>query len=109
MCTSSRQNDPTPMRMRWHVLPIICLLRGYQVLISPLLHTLTGGQGGCRFFPSCSQYAIEAFSVYGWLRGTGLTLRRLMRCGPWSEGGYDPVPPKAECEPGPERATQIHG
>ena len=62
------------------------LLRGYQLLISPLL-----GQR-CRFYPSCSQYALEAVTRYGSLRGGGLALRRLARCHPFSAGGYDPVP-----------------
>ncbi|MFZ0119592.1 MAG: membrane protein insertion efficiency factor YidD [Pseudonocardiaceae bacterium] len=47
----------------------------------------------CRFFPSCSAYAIEALTVHGVLRGSWLTVRRLLRCGPWHPGGMDPVPP----------------
>jgi uncharacterized protein len=47
----------------------------------------------CRFFPSCSQYALEALAVHGAGRGTWLSLRRLGRCHPWHEGGLDPVPP----------------
>ena len=71
---------------------MIWFLRGYQFFISPLLHTLAGGQGGCRFQPSCSQYAIEAFTYHGLFRGANLAFRRVIRCGPWSRGGYDPVP-----------------
>ena len=62
------------------------LLRAYQLLISPLL-----GQR-CRFYPSCSQYALEAVTRYGSLRGSALALKRLARCHPFNAGGYDPVP-----------------
>jgi len=62
------------------------LIRGYQLLVSPLLGPR------CRFHPSCSQYAIEALGQHGSLRGGWLALRRLSRCHPWHAGGYDPVP-----------------
>lgn len=62
-------------------------VRGYQWLISPMLPQ------SCRFFPSCSSYAIEALDRHGVLRGCWLTLRRLLRCHPWHPGGHDPVPP----------------
>ncbi len=64
---------------------ILLLLRAYQLLVSPLL-----GQR-CRFYPSCSQYALEAVTRYGSLRGSVLALRRLARCHPFNAGGYDPV------------------
>ncbi len=66
---------------------IVWLIRAYQLLISPLL----GAR--CRFHPSCSQYALEAVSEHGSLRGGALALRRLARCHPFHPGGYDPVPP----------------
>jgi putative membrane protein insertion efficiency factor len=47
----------------------------------------------CRFYPSCSQYAVEAITTHGAVRGSGLALRRLGRCHPWHDGGLDPVPP----------------
>ena len=62
------------------------LIRGYQLAISPLLGPR------CRFYPSCSHYAIEALESHGALRGTWLTIKRISRCHPWHEGGFDPVP-----------------
>lgn len=64
------------------VLPI----RLYQRLISPVL------PHRCRFYPSCSEYTREAILRYGPFKGGWLALRRLLRCGPWHPGGYDPVP-----------------
>lgn len=68
---------------------LVVLLRGYQLLLSPML-----GQR-CRFYPSCSHYAIEAIQTHGAAKGSWLTVRRLGKCHPWHEGGLDPVPPKA--------------
>lgn len=65
---------------------IILLVRLYQATLSPIL----GGQ--CRFQPTCSRYAIEALGKYGALKGGWLAVRRLLRCHPFSRGGYDPVP-----------------
>ncbi len=64
------------------------LIQAYRLLISPLL-----GQR-CRFEPSCSRYAEEAIMTHGVFKGSGLALRRIARCHPWNEGGYDPVPGK---------------
>ena len=64
---------------------LIYLLRGYQVLVSPLLPP------ACRFTPTCSQYAIEAVRQHGALRGIYLAARRLLKCHPFHPGGYDPV------------------
>ena len=65
---------------------LILLVRVYQNILSPLL------PASCRYYPSCSTYAIEALERYGALRGGWLTLRRLGRCNPFRPGGYDPVP-----------------
>lgn len=62
------------------------LLRGYQYAVSPWL-----GQR-CRFFPSCSAYALEAVERHGAAKGSWLAVRRLLRCHPGHPGGYDPVP-----------------
>jgi putative membrane protein insertion efficiency factor len=62
------------------------LIRGYQLLISPLLGP------NCRYYPTCSAYAMQAVEIHGALRGGWLALRRIARCHPWHEGGYDPVP-----------------
>jgi len=63
----------------------------YRKLLSPLL-----GGGKCRFWPTCSEYAVQAFNKYGLILGFMLSLRRVLRCGPWSEGGYDPLPETEE-------------
>jgi uncharacterized protein len=67
---------------------LVWILRAYQIALSPML-----GQR-CRFYPSCSHYAIDAINTHGALRGSWLTVRRVGRCHPWNEGGFDPVPPK---------------
>ena len=71
---------PTPRQLA--TLPI----RLYRMLLSPLLGPR------CRFAPSCSAYAVEAIERHGVLRGGLLALRRIARCHPWHQGGYDPVP-----------------
>lgn len=68
---------------------VIAVLRGYQVVLSPLFAAL-GSQ--CRFEPSCSQYMIDAVRTRGAIVGVGLGLWRLARCNPMIAGGYDPVP-----------------
>jgi putative membrane protein insertion efficiency factor len=62
------------------------VVRGYQLLLRPLL------PAACRFQPSCSEYAREALARHGVIQGGWLALRRLARCHPWNPGGYDPPP-----------------
>ncbi len=62
------------------------VLRLYKRFLSPILPP------GCRFAPTCSEYAAEAIEKHGVVRGSTLAVRRLLRCGPWHPGGYDPVP-----------------
>lgn len=64
----------------------IALLKLYRTILSPLYGDV------CRYFPSCSAYALEAFTVHGAVRGLGLSVRRLLRCHPWAAGGIDRVP-----------------
>jgi uncharacterized protein len=65
---------------------MIYLIQLYRHTISPLrLPT-------CRFTPTCSQYAVDALSEYGFVRGSWLALVRLLKCGPWHDGGWDPIP-----------------
>lgn len=64
----------------------------YQKTLSPAL-VVIDPTGGCRFAPTCSHYARGALAEHGFIVGTGLTLRRLAKCGPWHPGGEDPVPP----------------
>jgi hypothetical protein len=65
---------------------LIGLIRAYQYLLSPWWGTQ------CRFTPTCSHYAVEALERHGALGGSWLAVRRILRCHPWSAGGYDPVP-----------------
>jgi uncharacterized protein len=65
---------------------LVGLVKGYRLLFSPWW----GSQ--CRFTPTCSLFAIEALERHGAWRGTWLAMRRISRCHPWRDGGYDPVP-----------------
>jgi uncharacterized protein len=66
--------------------PVIWLLRAYQLVLSPMTPQ------SCRFYPSCSAYAITAIERFGVLKGSWLAARRLLRCHPWNPGGVDHVP-----------------
>ncbi len=68
---------------------LIFLIRIYRWTLSPWLGPC------CRFFPSCSEYGMEAIRVHGCLRGVWMTAGRLLRCHPWHPGGYDPVPARS--------------
>ena len=62
------------------------LIRIYQILLSPILGN------NCRFYPTCSAYAVEAIDKHGAMIGLWLSVNRMFRCNPWHDGGYDPVP-----------------
>ena len=67
---------------------LLLIIKMYQVCISPLC------PGVCRYRPTCSQYMIEAIKVHGMGKGIYLGIKRILRCHPWGESGFDPVPPK---------------
>lgn len=64
---------------------LVWCLKGYKLLISPLLPS------ACRYYPTCSEYMLEAVAKHGALKGVWMGLKRLGRCHPFHEGGYDPV------------------
>jgi len=80
------------------ILPV----RAYQWFISPLLPP------SCRYEPTCSAYAVEAFTRHGLLHGSWLTARRLLRCHPWGGSGYDPVPHAHRAVQGEDCAHHHH-
>ncbi|CAN5331194.1 hypothetical protein BH20ACT5_BH20ACT5_22040 [soil metagenome] len=75
------------MGRTWLVPVLIAPIRFYQRWISP------GFPSTCRFYPSCSSYAVESLQLHGVLKGSYLAVRRLLKCAPWHPGGHDPVPP----------------
>ncbi|HAC62267.1 MAG TPA: membrane protein insertion efficiency factor YidD [Cyanothece sp. UBA12306] len=66
---------------------LIWLIKGYRNFISPLFPP------SCRFQPTCSKYALEAVERFGFFQGSWLAIKRILRCHPFHDGGYDPVPP----------------
>lgn len=68
---------------------LIFLIKTYQMTLSPLF-----SHGSCRYTPTCSQYALEAIEIHGIFKGCLLAAWRILRCNPFSKGGWDPVPPK---------------
>jgi putative membrane protein insertion efficiency factor len=65
---------------------VIAAIQGYRHMVSPLRLP------SCRFTPTCSQYAVDALTEYGLWRGSWLSVVRLVKCGPWHRGGWDPIP-----------------
>ncbi|MCM0675024.1 membrane protein insertion efficiency factor YidD [Micromonospora phytophila] len=94
MSTGPAAPRPATTGARVLIGPIVA----YRRWISPAL------PARCRFYPSCSAYALEAVARHGAFRGTGLTVRRLLRCHPFHPGGHDPVP-----EPGGRRRADVTG
>lgn len=83
---------------------LLAMLEFYRRWISPAVHSLGGG--GCRFVPTCSEYASIAIATHGPFRGTGLAVWRLLRCHPLCRGGLDPVPAATDSD---ERALELTG
>jgi len=69
---------------------VMVLIKGYQLLVSPLLGPT------CKYYPSCSHYGLEAVRTHGAIRGITMAAWRVLRCNPWSNGGVDEVPAKGE-------------
>ena len=82
-----QQNNIITRIRKVAIAPFVFLIRFYQVCISPLKPAAS-----CRFTPTCSQYALEAFRKYGLFKGFYLSIKRILRCHPWGGSGYDPVP-----------------
>jgi hypothetical protein len=78
---------------------LIFLIQLYRHMVSPLRPAT------CRFVPSCSQYAVDALSEYGLIRGSWLAVARLAKCGPWHAGGWDPIPDRPACDVNCEDAS----
>ena len=78
---------------------LVLVLRAYRRMISPLYGDV------CRYYPSCSAYALQALEAHGGLRGSWLAAGRLCRCHPWAEGGVDPVPEEFGWRRGPGPAS----
>mgnify|MGYP000025747274 FL=1 len=70
----------------------ISLIRAYQLCISPILGP------SCRYYPTCSEYALEAIQIHGPFKGCFLAARRVLRCHPGCKGGHDPVPEKIQSD-----------
>lgn len=65
---------------------LLLLVKAYQFMISPMLGP------SCRYTPTCSEYAVQALTRYGAIKGLWLSIKRVGRCHPWHDGGYDPLP-----------------
>jgi hypothetical protein len=80
---------------------LLAILAFYKRWLSPAIHSLR--PGGCRYVPTCSEYAAVAIATHGPLRGTGLAICRLLRCHPFARGGLDQVPPPPQARPFPHK------
>jgi uncharacterized protein len=100
--TSTAQREPQ-RRPSAAARVLVLLLTGYRLFVSPLLAPR------CRFYPSCSAYALEAVQEHGALRGSWLAARRLSRCHPFHAGGLDPVPVPGQKPEGQKSPTRSRG
>ena len=76
----------------YSIFPLIIIIKVYQLLISPILKT------NCRYLPTCSEYSIKAFKEFGLVKGFYFSLKRILKCHPFGDHGYDPVPKKINKE-----------
>lgn len=83
------------------------VVRGYQWVVSPLLHTLAGPGQGCRFDPTCSEYAVTCFEEHSPVKAALLIQRRIRKCHPWGAAGYDPVPKYDETKLRPVTGKEV--
>lgn len=81
---------------------LVALLRMYRFAISPLYGDV------CRYYPTCSAYALESVQVHGSIKGSWLSVRRLARCHPWAAGGFDYVPPRKNSRHATPRCESQH-
>jgi uncharacterized protein len=86
---------------------LIFAVRVYRGTLSPAKTLFFGPGAGCRYTPSCSEYALDALRRHGALAGSWLAAKRIARCHPWSECGYDPVPEKAAARQ-PAESANLH-
>lgn len=87
------------------------LICGYQHMLSPIMRFFAFAPSPCRFQPTCSHYALEAFRTHSFFAAFSLSLRRIMRCHPFANGGYDPVPPPTAAPasaPAPDRPADAN-
>jgi putative membrane protein insertion efficiency factor len=94
------------MNLGQHIL--ICLVQIYRWTLSPVFAVLFGPNGGCRFTPSCSKYALDAIQLHGAILGSWLSLKRICRCHPFAECGHDPVPSELKTH-NSKFKTALHG
>ncbi|HEY1663995.1 MAG TPA: membrane protein insertion efficiency factor YidD [Verrucomicrobiae bacterium] len=98
------------MNLFQHIL--VFAVRIYRLIISPAQLFLFGPHGGCRFTPTCSQYAINAVAGHGAVAGSWLAAKRICRCHPFAESGDDPVPEKSakfSQMPGQQVSLKLNG
>lgn len=91
------ENDPAPSPAAWLMMGSV---RVYQKVLSPVLG------GNCRYYPSCSEYGYDAIRLHGAARGSWMAVKRIGRCHPFHEGGYDPVPEPGQKEQGNNSDTR---
>jgi len=80
---------------------LVFLIQLYRHMVSPLRPAT------CRFVPTCSQYAVDALTEYGLIRGSWLAVVRLAKCGPWHRGGWDPIPERCERRTAADAASDV--